>query len=581
MPTRMSVRILGPALMVAALLVSSCTSGDQTATEGSGDGVEVVSATSTPNENNTLSTLVTVKTNEPSRVRITATSGAHEVETPTTAEASETHEIPVVGLRAEQDYSLNVEAVNDNGDVTDSEKLDFKTGVLPEFIPEMDVRTDADGRADGYTLVEIGPAKRAEFGEDETDPLAVQHVVALDSDNQVVWYYSSPNPTEGAVGDVRMTDRGTLQSINSPYAIRETDLLGNDLNYWAVQPRLADQQTQAGEETEQEDPDPGSDEEQPTTVEPTTVRADWVDLQSFHHEAFDMENGNILALANTVHELTPEQRAELCPGDPLEFNAISDVAVEFTPEGEVLKTWDLWDVMDVMATPGEEMCSTTGNIATDTERDWTHGNAVVYDPDRDAVIISARHTSQIIALDHGTETGPQKELRWILGTDGTIPLNGDVPRYQHAVETDGDNSIIFYDNGNGRVGTEPGTDNPPYSRAVTYEVDDSDPDPGKWSATQTWQFRMDEDPGKFMYAGFLGDADRLDNGNVLVVNGGIPQPDPGPDDFNRCAIVEAAPAETGDGAEVVWDLRIGTVDRPVTCYRAEHVASLYRGADWQ
>jgi hypothetical protein len=206
----------------------------------------------------------------------------------------------------------------------------------------------------------------------------------------------------------------------------------------------------------------------------------------------------------------------------------------------------------------------------------------VYDPVRDAVIVSTRHTSQIVALKYGTEPGPQNELLWTIGTDGTIPLTGDVPRYQHAVEVEDDGSLILYDNGNGRAGTAPGTDNPPYSRAVTYAVDDSSADPTDWTATQTWEDRVDETPGHPVFAAFLGDADRLENGNVLIDHGGIPNPAPAPGDHNRCKIIEVVPAGNADnGGEIVWELRMGTAARPVTCYRSERVPSLYAGPDWE
>jgi hypothetical protein len=138
------------------------------------------------------------------------------------------------------------------------------------------------------------------------------------------------------------------------------------------------------------------------------------------------------------------------------------------------------------------MCETDGLYESIDFRDWTHANAVVYDEQRDAIIISSRHTDQVLALDQLDDTGAQASVRWILGTQGTIPVDGELPYHQHAVELQDDGSIMLYDNGNLRPGTElDSVENPPYSRAVLYSVDDSSADPADWSATQVWEHRID------------------------------------------------------------------------------------------
>ncbi len=200
---------------------------------------------------------------------------------------------------------------------------------------------------------------------------------------------------------------------------------------------------------------------------------------------------------------------------------------------------------------------------------------MVYDPDRDAILISSRHTDQVIALDHLDETGPQSSVRWILGHNPTIPLDGEAPYHPHAVELQADGSILLYDNGNMRPGTEPGDPvNPPYSRAVHYAIDDTAADPSEWTATQLWEHRVDDFDGRPLFAFFLGDADRMDNGNVLVDHGGIAPRD----GFHHARLIEVVPEGATDG-DIVWDLALGTEERPVTVYRAERVPSLYFGPD--
>ena len=100
-----------------------------------------------------------------------------------------------------------------------------------------------------------------------------------------------------------------------------------------------------------------------------------------------------------------------------------------------------------------------------------------------------------------------------------MPLDGEQTYYQHAVEVNDDGSLVVYDNGNFRPGTDPDDpDNPPYSRAVIYEVDDSADDPADWSATQRWEHIDAEDNGKLAYSTFISDADVLSNGNVLMTS---------------------------------------------------------------
>ena len=86
---------------------------------------------------------------------------------------------------------------------------------------------------------------------------------------------------------------------------------------------------------------------------------------------------------------------------------------------------------------------------------------------------------------------------------------------------------------------------------------------------------MDDDQGRALYARFLGDADRMDNGNVLIGHGGIDMPD----EYANVRIVEVVP-DGASGGEIVWDLSFGDPERQFISYRAERVPSLYSGPDW-
>jgi len=506
-----------------------------------------------------------VESDDPVAVEITARSGDHVVEVPRTAAMATRHEIPVVGMRQSLEYTLDVRLVGDDGATTATLSGTFTTGTIEWDLPDFQLAVDEDRAQPGVTIIEFdrwNPPDDAPGG---------QAVVGLDHEGEIVWFYRN----SGTVGAVEPTPDGRFISHYFPVGVRTFDLLGNVLDNFQVAPepvegdrevRDADALAAFAEVFSGNEGDP----------EALPVRADWVDLTSIHHEVWPMPDGNFLALSTTNHELTAEEREATCPGDEIEFAAVSDVIVEFEPDGTVLRTWDLWDVLDISTIPGSAMCSTDRLFESTDFRDWTHANAVIYDEQRDAIIISSRHTDQVIALDHLDDLGPQTSVRWILGAQGTIPLDGDAPHHQHAVELQDDGSILLYDNGNFRPGTEVADpETPAYSRAVLYEVDDTDDDPVQWSATQVWEHRMDDVQGRALYARFLGDADRMDNGNVLITHGGIDMPD----EYANVRIVEVAP-DGAAGGDIVWDLSFGDSDREFTSYRAERVPSLYFGPDW-
>jgi hypothetical protein len=517
------------------------------------------------------------------QLEVTARSGDHVVELPRTAAHRVEHTVPVVGLRSDRTYEIEVAAFDENGRrFGDETTTTFRTEPLPDWFPEHELVIDSERSSPGYTLVETAPPGRSDDTPDQV-------VIAYDNAGEIVWYYTNT----GSIGGVEQTARGTFLSHYWPFGIRENDLLGELVGHWRPHPN-EDDADGSGEESddavllESVDPDAlerwfGALDGNPGDMEPRRVQADWISLGGFHHENWPMPDGNVLALSSTVHELTPEQRETFCPGDDQPFDALSDVIVEFAPDGTPLRTWDLWDAVDIDDVPGTDMCVDTGLFAGEQIRDWTHANSVVYDPGRDAIIISSRHTEQIIAFDHLDELGHQTQLRWIIGAGATIPLDGDPPYHQHAVEVMADGALVFYDNGNGRPGTSPDDpDNPPYSRAVIYEVDDSSADPSDWSATQRWEHIADDDEGNPIYTSFIGDADELTNGNVLITHGGIGTQPPDPDDPDnvplRALIIEVVP-EGSSGGEIVWEFR-SDPSAPNTSYRSERIETFYVGPDW-
>lgn len=520
------------------------------------------------NTNNVLSARLEFELEQPAIVAVTAVSGDHVVEVPPTSRALDAVMIPLVGLRSERTYAISAALTDVAGEDLGVLESEFTSGAIPERFVPIEIETDPSRTSPGYTIVEMQELRDPASATPAQPFDEFQYLIALDDEGEVVWYYENGV----VIGAVEQTTDGTFTSIYWPNGVREFDMLGNEVADWIVP--LDDQATADVETVIEESPDAGPRAPGLDAVEAIPLVSD--DFNLIHHEAQRTVDGNYLALSATSHDLTDEQRSTFCPDDDLPFSALSDVAVEFTPEGEILRTWDLWDVIDIDAVPGEEMCNAF--FAVDGARDWTHANAVVYDAERDAVIFSARHTSQVVAMRHGDDLGPQTELLWTFGDNGTLPLTGDGPRYQHAVEVQDDGSILLYDNGNGRPGTDPtDPENPPYSRAVLYDVDDRSDDPAEWQVTQLWEHRTDDIDGEPLFASFIGDADRLSNGNVLITHGGADFMNP--TSFLHTRIIEVVP-DGAAGGDIVWQLDAGSPEQTVATYRAERIDSFYVGPMW-
>ena len=98
---------------------------------------------------------------------------------------------------------------------------------------------------------------------------------------------------------------------------------------------------------------------------------------------------------------------------------IGDVFVEFDRHtNEIVWSWSVWDYFSLEDFDPEE-----GN-------DWTHANAVVYNPDDDSVYISCRHLSRITRIDY--QTG---DVLYNMGFDmpsGDVDFGDNLFSYQHA-----------------------------------------------------------------------------------------------------------------------------------------------------
>jgi len=239
------------------------------------------------------------------------------------------------------------------------------------------------------------------------------------------------------------------------------------------------------------------------------------DTVKVHHEVGVGPGGNYLYLTYT-HQMVG---TELWEGDGLEI--VDPVT------GTIL--WD-WDIFDHVSTAefDPDLILVTGRSGMG--KDWTHCNACVWDEDRSMIWVSVRHLNRLLGVDY-----PSGNVRVVLGQGGLggLPLMS----FQHAPEVEEDGTLLLFDNGNKR--------DPPYSRVVHFswnEAANTVTELGEWRDTPDY------------YAAAVGDADRLPNGNILVVAGTIRR------------IFEVTPAN-----ENVWEMNLD--NNRYWVYRAEHVTA--------
>lgn len=219
----------------------------------------------------------------------------------------------------------------------------------------------------------------------------------------------------------------------------------------------------------------------------------------YHHDHFEMENGNLLILTQILERGVLEDTCDL---------------VDRTT-GEVLKTYDFQDVLPVYP---------HGGSGSQSEYDWFHNNALWYHKDTNSICFSGRHQDNIINLD--CETG---KLNWILGDPTGWPEDmkpyfftpvGDVENFDWQYEQHGavmlpDGDVMCFDNGHWRskIKEEYRSAEDNFSRGVRYCIDTE-----KMEIEQVWQYGKEQ--GSELFSTFIGNVEYYEDGHYLVHFGG-------------------------------------------------------------
>ena len=219
----------------------------------------------------------------------------------------------------------------------------------------------------------------------------------------------------------------------------------------------------------------------------------------YHHDQFEMEDGNLLVL---TEDLTSETVEDMC------------VLID-RETGEILKTWDYKDFLDP---------TKVARSGSWTEEDWFHNNAVWYDKNTDSLTFSARHIDAMCNIDY--ETG---KLNWIIGDPEMWPEEYqkyffkpvgdgefDWQYEQHANVITPDGDVMCFDNGHFRSKNPANRilnkDN--FSRGVRYKINTD-----KMEIEQVWQYGKER--GQEFYSQYICNVEFYKEGHYMVHSGGI------------------------------------------------------------
>lgn len=263
----------------------------------------------------------------------------------------------------------------------------------------------------------------------------------------------------------------------------------------------------------------------------------------YHHDVFEMENGNFLIASNDFASGTVE-----------------DYIVEMDRDtGEIVKTFDLKDILNMEDGKNENWI----------EYDWFHNNAVWYDKATNSITLSGRHQDAVINIDYNSG-----ELNWIVGDPTNwseeyqkyfftpIGDNFEWQWSQHASMILPNGDLFVFDNGNNRSKIEEeyidAVNN--YSRGVIYHLDTVN-----HTISQVWEYGKNR--GSDFYSPYISDVDYLSENHYLIHSGGISYQD---------GIVQNQPAGLTDAdrlnsitVEILNDEVIFEMQLPGNFYRAE------------
>lgn len=390
-----------------------------------------------PYEISPLTALVMFETNDYVSPTVTIVGKSEKTTYTHTFKESKTHYLEILGLYP--DY--NNEVIISYGNV--SKKIYIQTGKLPDnFVMPSSIYKDED-KLDNELYFYT--------------PSSIGYTCAYDINGDVRWYL-----TESFIWEINRLRNGNLllstdKLVNNPYyttGLYEMNMLGKIYFEYNI--------------------DGG-----------------------YHHDYYEMPNGNILILSNNFANGTVE-----------------DYIVELDlRDGSIVKKFDLTDILPM--NEGESENSTT--------YDWFHNNSVWYDEKTNSITLSGRHMDAVINISY--DTG---KLNWIIG-DSTnyssewqkyffkpIGDNFEWQWSQHSAKITPDGYVFIFDNGNNKSKIKENyvDASNSYSRGVMYKIDTSN-----MTIEQIWEYGKER--GSDFYSPYISNVLYLEENHFVVHSGGI------------------------------------------------------------
>ena len=478
-------RMLPVALLVLAL--SAC--------DRSGPALSDVSLVGNPNSTVPLAAILTVSTDEPAKLVINVDDGERQWAISPGDSMSMEHDVPVFGMQSGRMHSITATLTDAKGNTTVSAAMTFETPPLPDAFPTPRVTVHKpDAMEPGVTLFNVN----GRWGPDgKSTPANFAPAVIVDDLGEIIWYYF---PDGHKVHDIRRMPNGNFiyEIWPGTGGMVEIDMLGNVIRRWHFT----------------------------GTAQDIAEGSIPVETDTFHHDFVQLPNGNFLLLSSenrVVEDWYTSETEAMAPR--AQANVIGDVIIEMTQEGDILREWKLHDILDPYRIAYQSLRKNFwsghyGDFIEGEVNDWTHGNAIIYEEDDNAFVMSVPYQDAVIkiSLDSG-------ELVWILGnhdnwrepwSEKLLTPVGDVEwSYKHhAVSHTENGTYLLYDNGVARA--SPFEEKMPledsYTRAVEYSVNEE-----TMEVSQVWVYGPEDER---FFARYLGDVDwQPQTDNILVTIG--------------------------------------------------------------
>jgi len=262
-----------------------------------------------------------------------------------------------------------------------------------------------------------------------------------------------------------------------------------------------------------------------------------------HHDMVKLPNGNILTI---VWERVPVEHAIELGRNPEHVAENGDFwfdgIIEINPKtAEIVWEWSARHHLIQDFDPGKtnygvvadhpqrlDINAINFNMDGSVGSDWTHVNALDYNPELDQVVFSSNYLSEVYIINHGTtpyeSQGDKGDFLWRWGNAANYDRGTEEDRRlfnQHDVQwirpgLDGAGEIMIYNNGDGEL--RPHTTvlqfAPQTNTDGTYVLNEDEP---YGPEEMTWEY--DPAPEQQFLSFFISGAQRLPNGNTLVNQG--------------------------------------------------------------